>query len=133
MSLPIISQSESQFVDLRPWILVRHISGTQAEVSLWSIDQIGMAFAIFSSAERADRYHDQVLLPSKQDEQTKRSDFMWRIVQPSEIELGKWMVAHYQAGVKWLVLDPSQQDAKRIFSMAEVLKGLRQRLTTATR
>jgi|JI9StandDraft_1071089.scaffolds.fasta_scaffold00343_19 hypothetical protein len=131
MSLPIISTTDAQSVDLHPWLLLRYESNTQAEVSLWSIDQAGMAMAIFSSVERAEQYRLQIFAGST-SESDERASSDWQVVQPTEIELGKWMVAHFQAGVKWLVLDPSKQDAKRLFAMADVLKGLRQRLANVT-
>lgn len=110
---------------------MRYESTTQAEVSLWSIDQVGMAMAIFSSVERADQYRRQILDRST-SEPNEQANSDWQVVQPTEIELGKWMVAHFRAGVKWLVLDPSKQNAKRLFAMADVLKGLRQRLANVT-
>ena len=131
MSLPIISTMDAHSVDLRPWLLMRHESNTLAEVSLWSIDQVGMAMAIFSTVERAEQYRLQIFDGSTCESSEQRSS-EWKVLQPTEIELGKCLVAHFQAGVKWLVLDPSKQDAKRLFAMADVLKGLRQRLANVT-
>jgi hypothetical protein len=129
MSLPIISISDSSTVDLRPWLLVNLTSGSQAEVSLWSIEQVGMSLAIFSSLERAEQYRAAVLSERLGSGSVDSPKVVWQAIQPTEIELGQIMVAHYRAGVKWLVLDPSEQSAKRVFSMSEVLKALRERLT----
>jgi hypothetical protein len=128
MSLPIISITDSSSIDLQPWLLVRTVSGSQIEVSLWSIDQVGMSMAIFSSLERAEQYRSGVLSDRSDDASSDREDKAWKSIQPTELELGQIMVAHYRAGVKWLVLDPSEQSAKRVFSMPEVLKALRTQL-----
>lgn len=128
MSLPIISSADSSSIDLQPWLLWRQLPDAQAEVSLWSIEQVGTSIAVFSSYDLAERYRASVLLRSPDDktESTDASD--WKTYQPTELELGQIMVEHYRAGVKWLALDPSESAAKRLFSMAEVLKALRQRL-----
>jgi hypothetical protein len=39
------------------------------------------------------------------------------------------LVAHYRAGLKWIVLDPTENNARRLFSIREVLKSLREHLT----
>jgi hypothetical protein len=87
-----------------------------------------MSMAIFSSLERAEQYRSGVLSDRSDDASSDREDKAWKSIQPTELELGQIMVAHYRAGVKWLVLDPSEQSAKRVFSMPEVLKALRTQL-----
>lgn len=125
MSLPIINLNDTNAVDLQPWVLLRQLSNAEVEASLWSIAEVGMALSIFSTRERAETYRMQIL-PSSSN--TLHAD--WMSIQPREVEFGKLLVAHYRAGVKWIVLDPAERDAKRVFSIAEVLKALRDKLTT---
>lgn len=125
MSLPIINLNDTNAVDLQPWVLLRQLSDSEVEASLWSIAEVGMALSIFSTRERAETYRMQILPDS-----SNKAHADWMTIQPPELDFGKLLVAHYRAGVKWIVLDPSERDAKRVFSIAEVLKALRDKLTT---
>lgn len=125
MSLPIINLNDANAVDLQPWVLLRQLSNAEVEASLWSIAEVGMAFSIFSSRDHAETYRMQILHGG---ENAGHAD--WKSIQPQELDFGKLLVAHYRAGVKWIVLDPAERDAKRVFSIAEVLKALRDKLTT---
>lgn len=129
MTLPIISLSESSSIDLQPWLLIKKLADAQMEVSLWSIEQVGMAISIFSSLDRAEQYRTQLYGDRTVQISSELEGDAWQSVQPSEVEFGQIMVAHYRAGVKWLVLDPSHQSAKRVFSMADVLKALKEKLS----
>jgi|GEM_PF-2250444 len=130
MSLPILSSDDSTSIDLQPWIVVRTLANTEVEASLWSIDQVGMALAVFSTAERARQYGNQILNPTPPSTANSATpDSPWRWLQPSKIELGQVLVAHYRAGLHWIVLDPTENNARRLFSIREVLKSLREHLT----
>jgi aminoglycoside phosphotransferase len=130
MSLPILSSEDSASIDLQPWIVVRTLANTEVEASLWSIDQVGMALAVFSTAERAQQYGNQILnLNPQSTANSAAPTSSWRWLQPSKIELGQVLVAHYRAGLKWIVLDPTENNARRLFSIREVLKSLREHLT----
>lgn len=129
MTLPIISLSESSSIDLQPWLLIKKLEDGQLEVSLWSIEQVGMAISIFSSLDRAEQYRTQLYGERTTQTSSEFERGAWQSLQPSEVELGQILVAHYRAGVKWLVLDPSHQSAKRIFSMVDVLKALKEKLS----
>ena len=132
MSLPIITTTEDNAVDLQPWLLIRTLADAQVEASLWSIAEVGLALSIFSTRERAELYCTSVLKAGDEHHSPLEVNFNWKSVQPPEIEFGKLLVQHYRAGIKWIVLDPSERDAKRVFSMADVLRALRDKLSTQT-
>lgn len=129
MSLPILSPDNSASIDLQPWIVVRTLANTEVEASLWSIDQVGMALAVFSTAERAQNYGNHILtLNPLSTANSSNPDPSWRWLQPSKIELAQVLIAHHRAGLKWIVLDPTENNARRLFSIREVLKSLREHL-----
>jgi len=145
MSLPILNFSETDRIDIQPWLLIRSEASKVLEASLWSIDGIGNALAIFSTEEKASNYCQIISRPSqeasvspslKSDLESEiiseRATGHWRPIQPDEIVFGHTLIAHYRAGVRWLALDPSDREAKRLFSLADVLRAMRERLTTPT-
>jgi hypothetical protein len=145
MSLPIINSIDSDRIDIQPWLLIRVESREGLEAALWSIDGIGNALAIFSTEEKAGDYCQIISRPSKEasvspsltsdmasDVVSQSQASRWRPIQPEQIVFGHTLIAHYRAGVRWLALDPSDREAKRLFALADVLRAMRDRLTAPT-
>jgi len=132
--LPILPAEQLSSIDLQPWLLLQRSESHETSAALWNIDQVGEGIVIFSSYDKAERYAHLLNNPLGRTASSRDyaglSKLRWEIQQPTEIELGKLLVAGYQSGLRWVVLDPTASDAKLIYPLADVLKAFRTRLTS---
>ena len=106
---------------------------------MWNVAGKGDALIIFSTASKAEDY--------LRDMETREKDSTislthrklpvasanWKVLQPDEVKMGHILIPYYRHGIRWLVLDPTATEAKLIYSLSEVLKGLQSRLIEKTR
>lgn len=132
--LPILPAEQLSSIELQPWLLLQRSESNETSAALWNIDQVGEAIVIFSTYDKAEQYTRLLNNPTGRTVSARvaagLSQLRWEIQQPTEIELGKLLVAGYQSGLRWVVLDPTASDAKLIYPLADVLKAFRTRLNS---
>lgn len=101
---------------------------------MWHVAGKGDALIVFSSASKAEDYlqeidaKEQNRAASRMNQELSGASGNWEVLQPDEIRMGHILIPYYRLGIRWLVLDPTATDAKLIYSLTEVLKGLQSRL-----
>ncbi|HEX4148906.1 MAG TPA: hypothetical protein VHY20_07960 [Pirellulales bacterium] len=99
--------------EIRPYLVYRN-SGRQVECALWALDTGGKALALFLTADAADRYLDTAgLRPA------------WKSFRPGKAELLKILEHCLQVGVAYAVLEPDNDEARRLFDLGQVLAAAR--------
>ena len=124
-------EPSSLSLELDPWLAVQsHSANEIGDIALWRIaaengdeetSQGGQfqheALALFSSREHASRYADQQL------------NRQYRLCQPDRVQLLRILIDSFQQGIEYAVLDPSNDAARQLFSLREVLKAAREQLS----
>jgi hypothetical protein len=95
-----------------PLLLYREEDG-RAEFAMWRLTQGQTALAMFIDHEAAERYR-----------QAAHLDQRWRSLQPDRLTLQRILVECHRGGVPFAVLDPNEQQGRRIFDIARILEGV---------
>ena len=98
--------------EIEPYVLYR-VDGPQVECALWQLQQGEKALALFLSGDAALSYSAAAQLAG------------WEVLRPDRPALLELLQAYVQAGVKYAVLDPDLQQAKRIFDLRAILDAAR--------
>ena len=98
--------------ELSPYFLVRVRNG-RADFARWRSAEGHDALALFLSEEVAQRY-------SAADVQETE----WRIVRPQRLTVLEILRGCHDLGIRFAVLDPDGERAKRVFSIGEVLQAV---------
>tara|TARA_B100000949_G_C13893408_1_gene289673 strand:- start:28 stop:348 length:321 start_codon:yes stop_codon:yes gene_type:complete len=101
-----------QHQDIEPFVIYR-IDGGQMECALWKLQTGQDALALFLSGDSATTYME----PSNPDSE-------WKIFQPPKEVLSNILRVCYESGIIYAVLDPDTQQARRIFSIKEILDAV---------
>lgn len=106
---------------------------------MWTVSGKGNALIIFSTASKAEDYRREMeaqgiaRAASLLNHELPAATSNWTVLQPDEIKMGHILIPYYRHGIRWLVLDPTATEAKLIYSLPEVLKGLQSRLVERSR
>jgi len=95
--------------------IVYRVSEDQAECALWRLADGPQAIALFLDAEAAQAYRLQAGL-----------DESWQVFQPDRPSLQRLLESTLRAGIPYAVLNPSGEESRRIFDLAEVIKNFGQ-------
>jgi hypothetical protein len=95
--------------EIEPFVVYR-VDAAQVECALWRLQQGERALALFLSADSADAYRQAAGLAG------------WRVLRPSRPALRELLQACADAGVRYAVLDPDLDHAKRIFDIRTILE-----------
>ncbi len=98
--------------ELNPYLLYR-IDGEQGDCALWQLQEGPRALALFLSEASASSYKYAAGLGGE-----------WRILRPGRAPLIELMKTCFQQGIDYAVLDPSRDQAKRIFNIREILAAI---------
>jgi hypothetical protein len=99
--------------EIQPYLVYR-TSGRQVECALWALETGAKSLALFLTAEAAGRYLDTAgLRPA------------WKAFRPGKPELLKILEHCLQVGVDYAVLEPDNDEARRLFDLREVLAAAR--------
>jgi hypothetical protein len=98
--------------EIQPYIIYRLTEG-QLECALWQISGGPKALALFLSGDAAAVYR-----------QSGQLDDKWHIFRPERPALLELLKACFQAEIRYAVLDPDPQKAKRVFSIEEILTAV---------
>jgi hypothetical protein len=101
--------------ELQPYILYRLDTAGQFECAVWEIKDGPKALALFLTDEKAVNYRTAGQL-----------DAQWQVFRPQRAALLELLKACYQADVKYAVLDPTPEKAKRVFSIGDILAAVGQ-------
>lgn len=95
--------------EIQPYLVYRN-SGRQVECALWALDSGPKSLALFLTAETAGRYLDTAgLRPA------------WKSFRPPKAELLKILEHCLQVGIEYAVLEPDNDEARRLFDLRQVL------------
>lgn len=98
--------------EIQPYLIFR-IQGVHSEFALWQMKDGQRGICMFLSKESADIY---------------RADFHqaaeWKTIQPDRGTLLEILKASIESGIRWAVLDPDQQKAKRIFDIDAIISSV---------
>ncbi|HKA07595.1 MAG TPA: hypothetical protein VKD71_10080 [Gemmataceae bacterium] len=97
--------------ELSPYLLVRVRNGS-AEFACWRVKEGHDALALFLNADGATDYAKAAL-----------DGPGWQVVRPSRASVLEVLRACHAAGVTLAVLDPDDQQAKRVFPISEILQA----------
>jgi hypothetical protein len=137
--LPLPTNPSGNSIDLNPWLLLRHDDSGETEIAMWNVVGKGDALIVFSTASKAEDYLRELGTKGKDraaslmERELPRATEHWEVLQPDEIKMGHILIPYYRHGIRWLVLDPTATEAKLIYSLTEVLKGLQSRLVERSR
>jgi hypothetical protein len=136
---PLSTNPSSNSTDLYPWLLLRHDDSGETEIAMWNVVGKGDALIIFSTASKAEDYLREMETKEKDHATSLMNRGLsvaienWKVLQPDEVQMGHILIPYYRHGIRWLVLDPTATEAKLIYSLTEVLKGLQSRLIEKSR
>jgi hypothetical protein len=94
--------------EIEPYVLYR-VDGPHFECALWQLRQGDKALALFLSGDSALSYRSAAELTG------------WEVLRPERPALLELLRAHFEAGVRYAVLDPDLRQAKRIFDIRAIL------------
>jgi len=95
--------------EIQPFVVYR-IDGDQMECALWQFKDGQMALALFLSGDAATSYRASANFGAE-----------WKIFCPAKDALLQMLKECHGAGIRYAVLDPDLEKAKRIFSIHEIL------------
>ena len=98
--------------EIEPYVIYR-IDGDQMECSLWQTEDGRKALALFLSGDAATSYRGIANLGEE-----------WKIFRPTKKVLLQLLNFGYQDGIGLAALDPGLREAKRMFSIQEILQGI---------
>ncbi len=98
--------------EIEPYIVYR-LEGAHLQCALWQLQQGDKALALFLSGDSALAYTAAAELVG------------WQVLRPSRPALLELFQAHDQAGIRYAVLDPDGEKAKRIFDLRAILDAAR--------
>lgn len=96
--------------EIQPFLLHRIVDG-QVEFALWQLREGQRAIALFLNADSATAYAVAAELSGD-----------WQVFHPEKEMLWKILQFASEAGMRWAVLEPDQEKAKRIFDIGEILR-----------
>ncbi len=96
--------------EILPYLVYRFCA-EQMECAVWTLNDGHMALALFLSQESAEAYVKSTGLGSD-----------WKTFCPAPANLLKILKQTTAAGIFWGVLDPDNNQAKRLFDLREVVK-----------
>jgi hypothetical protein len=97
--------------EIQPFVVYR-IDGEQMECVLWQLKDGQKALALFLSGDAATFYRASANLGAE-----------WKIFSPTTDALLQMLKECHGAGIRYAVLDPDLETAKRIFSIHEILNA----------
>lgn len=98
--------------EIDPFILSR-VSEGQFQCAVWSLAEGQRALALFLTPEAAQRYREAAGLGDE-----------WRTHQPAREEIIQLLRHSVEAGIRYAVLDPGEESARRLFDLQHVLRSL---------
>lgn len=98
--------------EVQPFVVYR-IDGEQMECALWQFKDGPQALALFLSGDAATTYRSSANLGAE-----------WKVFSPGRDVLLELLRGCNEAGIAYAVLDPDLTQAKRIFSIPQVLKTI---------
>jgi hypothetical protein len=98
--------------EIQPYVVYR-IDGGQMECALWQFKQGPKALSLFLSGDSATSYRESANLGAE-----------WKIFCPAKETLLQLLKSCNEAGIGYAVLDPDQEQAKRIFNIQEILNAV---------
>ena len=104
-------------VELEPWMIVLG-EAPNTSIALWQIHPSkDQALALFSSQNKA------------QDYALSNCNSGAQIVRFDHASLLQIMIDSYKNGIQYAALDPTQQETRQVFRLADVLQSAKQRLS----
>src|SRR5438132_8498258 len=97
---------------LNPYLLYR-IDGGDGDCALWQLQEGPRALALFLTPASADLYKQAAGLGAD-----------WKVLRPARAALMELMKSCFQQGIDYAVLDPTRDQAKRIFNIREILAAI---------
>lgn len=94
--------------------LVYRSSSRHLECALWALADGPKSLAMFLTSEAAGRYLDSAGLRP-----------VWKSFQPARPQLLKILEHCLQAGIKYAVLEPDNDQIRRLFDLEQVLAAAR--------
>jgi hypothetical protein len=99
--------------EVQPYLVYRS-SGRQMECALWAVESGPKCLALFLTAEAADRYLDNAGLRP-----------VWKSLRPAKRQLLAVLEHCLQVGISHAVLEPDNDQTRRLFDLRQVLDAAR--------
>jgi len=99
--------------EIQPYLVYRS-SGRQMECALWAVEAGPKCLALFLTAEAAGRYLDNAGLRP-----------VWKSLRPAKPQLLKIIEHCLLVGIEHAVLEPENDQARRLFNLQQVLDAAR--------
>ena len=98
--------------EIFPYIVYR-TDEAEAVCATWMLDNEHEALALFLDESQAKTYIQSAELSSQ-----------WQVFQPSRENLSQLLLKTYASGMRYIVLDPTANSAKRIFALDQVIENI---------
>jgi len=100
--------------EIQPYLIYRVI-GDQFECALWELDDGEKSLALFLTPEAAAQYLAVAQLTAD-----------WKTMRPSKPNLLQILEHSLQAGIRYAVLDPDNEEARRLFDLDMVVAAAKE-------
>ena len=100
--------------EIQPYLIYRVIGNT-FECALWEIDGGEKSLALFLTPESATQYLAAAQLTDD-----------WKTIRPSKPNLLKLLEQSLRAGIRYAVLDPNNEEARRLFDLDMVVAAAKE-------
>jgi hypothetical protein len=97
--------------EIDPYLIYRVVGG-EAECAVWQLKEGPTALALFLSGDSATAYHRTAGLGRE-----------WKVFRPARAALLHLVGAAVRSGIRYAVLDPDQEMAKRVFDLQAIVGG----------
>ena len=98
--------------EIRPFLAYRR-DGDQFECALWSLSDGPQALALFLTQDTAQAYLQAAQLSTD-----------WQVFCPGPADLLQILRECTENGIEFAVLDPTEEQAKRIFDLRQVVQTM---------
>jgi len=104
-----INMSDAE--EIEPFLVCRS-SGTEMECAVWTVQGDHKAIALFLTEDAALSFREGSGLPVE-----------WKPFRPGRCDLLQILTQSHASGVRYAVLDPLLERARRIFDLEQILKN----------
>src|SRR5260370_4306588 len=95
--------------EIDPYLIYR-VVGAEVECAVWQLKEGPTALALFLSGDSATAYREAAGLGEE-----------WKVFRPARAALLHLVGAAVQSGIRYAVLDPDQEKAKRVFDLQAII------------
>ena len=100
--------------EIQPYLIYR-VVGDKFECALWELKNGEKSLALFLTSEAANQYLAVAAFTTE-----------WKTIRPSKPNLLKLLEHSLRAGIRYAVLDPDNDEARRLFDLDMVVAAAKE-------